>query len=210
MGIPLSRVLHDFSAPAPAPAPAPRERTEASAPAAESRQPVETVLTAQLDEAFARGEAAGRAAAQAEHEHTIGELRARAGEERDADRRRWAKEEAQRLAESMNEALAALEARISDAVARALTPLLARGLRERMIDALAESVDTVRSSGRHAHLHISGPEDLLAALRERIGSVAVAAEWEPNGQPEVRIVSDDTLIETDIQSWADRFAGAVR
>ena len=202
MGTPLSRVLLDFGATAPI-------------PTAQARAPMSVVppgdpaddLARRVSEAFARGADEARLSADSEYEQKLAQVLARAEEARSAERARWTSEQAEVLAARMTAAVEALETRIADAVGRVLAPFLAAELRRVSVEALAESIGTLLSGGRPA-LRVSGPEDLLAALRQRLGDGAISVEWEPNDAVEVTVSADDSLIETEIQSWSDRLAEA--
>lgn len=208
MGRPLSRVLPDFRAAASVPLP---EAEQGSTAAAGMPCPsCEAILAARLREAHASGEEAGRSAARAEHELELAGLRARAEEHLAEERRRWATAQGDELATRLTAAVEALEARIAGPVARVLTPFATAGLREMMVRDLSESVSKLLSGGRHVRLLISGPDDLLGSLRDRLGACPAAIEWEPNEQVDVTLVADDSTIETDIESWIERFAEAAR
>jgi hypothetical protein len=210
MGIPLSRVLLDFGAPTSFPATTSFPNAEVDAPMsfAPPCDPVDDV-TRRIDEAYARGADEARLAADAEFEQKLAQVLARAEQERSADRARWVGEQAEELATRIVAAVQGLETRIAESVGRVLAPFLTTELRNRNVEALAESIKTLLSGGRPA-LRVSGPEDLLTALRERLGEGAIAIEWQPNGAGEVTVSSGDSLIETDIQSWTERLAGAHR
>lgn len=208
MRTPLAHVLHDFGRPPPGP-PAQAEPCPA-VPAATLPAPAEDRATKLVDEAFARGEQAGRGAAEAELEQALREAQLRAEEQLAAEHLKWRSEHADELASRLASGVDELESKISTAVTRVLTPFLTTQLRANMVDALGESIRTLLSGGRHAALHIGGPEDLLAVLREKLGAVPVGIEWEPNQEMEVRVAADHTMIETDLQRWIDRFAEACR
>lgn len=205
MGIPLSRVLVDFSAGKIGPAP----KSGSPIPVIPVSEPVKDIAT-QLAEAHARGADEAWMSADAELERKLAEALAHADEQRAAERQRWTCEQADALAARLTSAVEALEARIGEAVGRVLTPFLTDELRGRSVEALAESIGTLLSGASRPALRVSGPEDLLAALRKRLGDVAATVEWEPNGQVDVTLSADDSVIETEIQGWIDCIAGAGR
>ena len=202
MGSPLSRVLTDFGA-APAPRPAPPAPLSIVPPADRTDD-----LARRVAEAFARGADEARLAADAEHEQKLAQVMMRAEEERAADRAQWTREQAEELAARLVAAVEALETRIAEAVGRVLTPFLTDAMRSKSIESLADSIRALLSGASRSALRIGGPEDLLSMLRERLGAGAVAIEWQPNGGVDVTVTSDDSVIETEIQGWIDRFAGA--
>ena len=204
MGTPLSRVLLDFGAASePSPGPRPAAPLSVVPPA----DPADD-LARRIDQAFARGADEARLAADAEHEQKLAQALMLAKEERAADRARWTREQADELAAGLAAAVEALETRIAEAVGRVLTPFVTDAMRRASVEALAESIGTLLSGASQPTLRVSGPEDLLAALRERLGAGAVAIEWVANEAVEVTVSAKDSVIETEIQGWIDRFAGA--
>jgi hypothetical protein len=208
VNIPLSHVLHDFGRREPAPAP--REEPGRAAPIAPAGTLSEDQAARMADAAFARGEQAGRAAAAAGLEARLAAAEADLEERLAAEYAKWRSQHADELAARLATGLDELQSKIGAAAARVLTPFLTAELRAGMIDALSESVRTLLSGGGKAALQIRGPEDLLAELREKLGVVPVAIEWEPSPDPDVRVVADHTTIETEMQKWIDRFAEAGR
>jgi hypothetical protein len=204
VNIPLSHVLADFGRPAPAPTP--REEPGQIAPAATAGILAEEQAASMVDEAFARGERAGRAAAAADLEKRLSEAKASAEERLAAEQQRWKSEHADELAARLASGIEELESRIASAAARVLTPFVTAELRTGMIDALGDSIRTLLSGGAKAALRIRGPQDLLAELRSKLGDVSVTIEWEESRDADVRVIADQTMIETEIQKWTDRFA----
>jgi hypothetical protein len=206
MGIPLSRVLLDFGAANPV---SPAARPGSPVSVVPPRDPVDD-LARRIDEAYARGHDEARLSADAEHERKLAEALAAAEAEHAAERARWASEQADELAARLGAAVQLLEERIADTVGRVLTPFVAAEMRSKSMEALAESIRTVLSGANPPALRISGPEDLLSTLRDRLPAGAVAIEWEPNGEADVTVSAGDAVIETEIAGWLDRFAEARR
>jgi flagellar biosynthesis/type III secretory pathway protein FliH len=206
MGIPLSRVLLDFGAVQSVLPPAGDGPPGAAAAIHDQAEAV----FGKLDEAYARGVASGRAAAEAEHQQRLAEAIARAAEQHAAERALLVSGQAEQLAARLSSAVETSEARIADTVGHILTPFLSAELRNKSVEALAESIGTLLSGGNAVSLRISGPDDLLAALRERLGASPAAIDWQPGDRADVTVCADDSVIETEIQSWLDRVAGAHR
>ncbi len=206
MGIPLSRVLLDFGA---ARTPSPAAPASASITLVPPCDPADD-LARRIDEAYARGADEARLTADAEYERRLAQALARAEEERIAERARWASEQAGELATGLTSAVEALETRIAEAVGQILTHFVTAELRSKSLEALEESIKTLLSGAGRPALRVGGPEVLLFALRERLGAAAAAIDWASNGEVDVTVSSDDSVIETEIQSWADRLAGARR
>ena len=208
MGMPLSRVLRDFGAPAIAPSM--DAGTVSAAATVAPCPPGEDILAARLREAYAKGEEAGRSAAYAENERTLADVRAHAEAHLAEERRRWAADQGDELAARLTSALEALDARIAGPVARVLTPFVTAELRDRMVGELSESISKLLAGGGDLRLRIAGPVDLLGSLRDRLRAGPTAIEWAPGDQVDITLVADDSTIETEIGCWIERFAEAVR
>ncbi len=135
-------------------------------------EPAETPeeRAAALAEAEARGLEQGlaqaRAEAQAQHEAEREAFAARLAEER----ARWCEGEAERLAEGFSAALRALDADLTQRIGRLLVPVLSDALRRRALDDLSVALGRLLAEPGQAAIRVSGPEDLLDALRN--GSAA--------------------------------------
>lgn len=165
-------------------------------------------LEAQLQEAFARGAAEGEARAAAAHEAAREADRARAAEMLEAERARWAAQEAGRLADLMAEAASGIEARIAAAAARALRPFLDDAVRERALAGLAEALHTLVRAKPAASLAMTGPEDLGRALMERLDpALAAAVRFAPGPGVELAVTVDDTVVETQLALWSRALRG---
>lgn len=206
MAPPLTRVLRDFrmtaARPSAAAPPAAGEAIDTAPPAAIG---LGETLATRLAAAFAEGEEAGRAAAEAEHQQELAEFHATADARLAEERQRWAEEEGDRLAASLDTASKEIEARIGAQLVNVLTPFLSERLRERMVQDLSAVISEMLTTGAHLRLRISGPGDLLARLGELLGSDQKVIEWSADEGPEIRVIADETLIETDIGRWISRF-----
>jgi len=207
MMLPLAEVLRDFRGPegvslrsqpgdsgAPAmAAPAPIGRGEKTA--------------ARLAEAFAKGEAAGRELAALERERELAECRAEADAQLVLARQQWVDEAGERLAARMTAVQTEVEARIATQIAAVLRPFITENLREKMLRDLSAVISDMLAGGDYLRFRISGPEDLLARLRDLVGADHPAFEWEAGEAPDVSVHADDTLIETEIGRWVKRCRG---
>jgi hypothetical protein len=155
-----------------------------------------------------RGRGAGFAAAEAAYERQRAEDLARFEERLVAARREWSETEADRLAGRFAAAFGELEATVIGSVARILVPFVAAAVRQQALDDLSETVSGLLAEDSHRFLRISGPEDLLAALRGRLSAHVASIEYLAGEGPDVRAVCDDTTLETQIRAWVDRLAAA--
>jgi hypothetical protein len=156
------------------------------------------------EEGWSEGYAAGFAAAGREQDE------ARQSESFGFDARlaservRWVEEQGAGLSAKLDAALAAIEARIGASVARILRPCLAKLLRERVVDELAESVGLILGGQDQKLIEVSGPEDLLDSIQRRLTASAGSLAWTPSASTDVKVVADQAIIESRIEAWVHR------
>lgn len=177
-------------------------------------EPVETPeeRAQRVAEAEERGRAAGRAQglaeARADAEAAMAAAREGFAAELAAERARWSESEAERLAAGFAAALRALDANLTRRIGRLLVPVLTDALRRRAVDDLAQALGRLTADPNHAAIRVSGPEDLLAALGQRLGAQADGIAFAPGAAPEVSVVADQTVIETQLAAWTRLLAAA--
>lgn len=154
-----------------------------------------------LSEGLTRAAGAHAAALEAERDASAERLA--------AERELWAREEGRRLAEKLDRGLAEIERRIAAHTARILRGMLADGLIDRATRELAEHIRVLLSGADGKLVEVSGPEDLVAALSEQLGTGSAAIELRPGASADVRVVCDDTLVESRLTAWLARLASAV-
>jgi hypothetical protein len=165
-------------------------------------------LVRRLEEAQAQGREEGRAAAAAEFELELAKERGQIDERIASERDAWLAEEGRRMGEAVEAALQVLETKIADSVARILEPFLGAAQREKMLAELAKTLSALLADEQPL-LKISGPESLLAALREKLGTTRGAIEYLPSDSTDISAVADHLVIETRLQAWIDRFHQAI-
>ncbi|NGM33114.1 hypothetical protein G4G93_04070 [Methylobacterium sp. DB0501] len=162
-----------------------------------------------LAEAEERGRQQGLAEARREAETA----RLRAAEEAEARlveaRRHWSAAEAEALADGFSAALRALDATLSDRIARLLVPVLTDALRRQAVAELSSTLTRLLAEPQAATVRVSGPEDLLAALAARLGPLAAAVSFTPAETAEVQVSADQTVIDTQLGAWTRLIAAAV-
>jgi hypothetical protein len=160
-----------------------------------------------MAEAYGRGLAEGKAAAQAEFDEKLARLSKAAEEMLAAERERWVAEEGGHLAGLIATHLAELEARIGDQVAQVLKPMFSAEVQKRAVAELASTLESLVSNGEFSKLTVSGPEDLLkmlsARLNVKIGNVA----FTPAPGCDLHLTADQTVLETRIGAWARAIEG---
>lgn len=157
-------------------------------------------------EAQAAAEAAAEAAlaaSEAARQEEAAQMRA-AFEQQLADARSaWCLAEGERLAAAVSSGFAELEARLGDALGKALTPFVGAALRARALDEVKGHIAALLSSRTAPLLTVSGPQDLVGALAQSLGSPP-GMSFNASAQPDLRITCDDTVIETRLAAWAEQ------
>ncbi len=177
-------------------------------PAAPKRETPEE-RAALLAAAEERGRQQGLAEAREEAE--IARLRAaQAAEARLAEaRRHWSEAEAEALADGFAAALRALDATLSDRIARLLVPVLTDALRRQAVTELSGALTRLLAEPQAATIRVSGPEDLLAALAARLGPLSASVSFTTAEIAEVQVSADQTVIDTQLGAWTRLIAAAV-
>jgi len=166
--------------------------------------------SARIDAAHASGFESGKAAAMAALEARLEGERASFAQQRASERQAWVAEEAEKLAQRLSAGLGELEARIAETTARVLEAFLRAELRRQVIAALRADLEALLSQESGISVSVTGPEDLLQALRDQLSGKACAATYLPNGEPDVRITAGQTILETRLGAWAAKIGEAVR
>ncbi len=156
-------------------------------------------------DAYGEGLAAGRHAL----EQALGVERLAFAERLASERAVWADEEGARLAEALRAALASIETSIAASVARILRPFISAALRDKAVAELTDAIVLMLRGGDRAMFEISGAPDLIAALRGRLAGATAAIAFTPNSSADVRIVADQTFIESRIEAWVQRIEARV-
>jgi hypothetical protein len=162
-----------------------------------------------IEAAHASGFDSGRAAAMAALEARLEEERAASARQLAAARQAWAAQEGERLALQLSAGLDELQARLSEATARVLEPFLRAELRRQAIASLGLELEALLARDPGIGISVTGPEDLLEALRDRLSGTACAATYLTSGEPDVRILAGETILETRLAAWAAKIEEAV-
>jgi len=190
------------------PPPAPAAVSPLVKPPAPKRETPEE-RAALLAEAEERGRQQGLGEARREAE-AARRLAAEEAEARLAEaRRHWSAAEAEALADGFAAALRALDATLSDRIARLLVPVLTDALRRQAVAELSGALTRLLAEPQAATVRVSGPEDLLAALAGRLGPLAAAVSFTPAETAEVQVSADQTVIDTQLGAWTRLIAAAV-
>jgi hypothetical protein len=71
---------------------------------------------------------------------------------------------------------------------------------------LIDGVRTIAGSADKIAIRISGPADLLEILRQHLHAAPVAIEYVTQDGVDVRVVAEQTSIDTQLKAWIDLIA----
>ena len=200
--VPAARYLTDFGADG-----------QARAPLAGSSAQIRNDSAAaavKLDEAFARGVDDGRAAAESEFEAKLEEQKAEFAAQLAAERQEWAAATGEELANRLLAAVQEFEARVAATTARILKPFLADALHSQAVAELQASLNMLLATDTGVSLSISGPADVLEALRQQLEGRTATVTYTPSDDCDVRIVAGPAVLETRLKSWMEKLDEATR
>lgn len=163
----------------------------------------------EIAEARRDSERLGREAAQREHEEALQAAQQRFEERLAEERQLWTREQGDVLARALGDGLTRIEAKIAEVTARLLEPFIIAEARRKTLVELQETLRDMLADPEIATLRIEGPADLLAALREGIGSKDNLVKFEVNDRPDVHVETGNTVIETRLGAWATRLKEAM-
>ncbi|HJU31953.1 MAG TPA: hypothetical protein VJ740_10870, partial [Hyphomicrobiaceae bacterium] len=101
-----------------------------------------------------------------------------------------------------------IEARTADAVARILKPFLAADLRHKAVCGLVETLSLLRTSDSAAAVSVTGPADLLDAVRAGLAGKLDNVSFHPGQACDVQVTVGRTVLETRLGSWLARVGEA--
>lgn len=164
--------------------------------------------------AFEEGRASMRGEMEAAVAAAVAAERERAERERheavEAARAEWVSGEAERLSAAFTREIADLEASVRRSLAAVVGPLAAGARRRRTIDELVAAVGTLMLDGKAFTIRASGPEELLLAFIERLGSRASLVTFaEDESLTDIRLEAERTVIETRLAGWGEAMERAL-
>lgn len=199
----LVRHLIDFTIPQPAAAASPL--VEKRKPVASSAPAIDVEATAR--EAEERGRIEGAAAARAEFERLRAEDAAEFERRLAEERQRWTQNEAERLAAGVEHGFRELTEEFAERIARIVLPFVAGGVRQRAMSELDVLLAGLLARDHPPKLKITGAADLIAEVRSRLGP-DVPVTYQAGSDADIRIMTDDTIFETEMRAWTTRLASA--
>ena len=192
--VPVAHFLVDFGT-----APLVEAAVEEPAPAAET--PAEPDWEERIADAYARGIEEGKRLAEAE---AAAELEAeKADWERTAvaAREAWCAETGTGISAQIAAAFGELEDNIATAAERVLQPLVSQAARTEAVQQLRTIIADLAATNPGIGLQISGPEDLLAIVRESLPAAIAEPVYIVTDKTDIQIKAGASLLETRIASW---------
>jgi hypothetical protein len=191
----------------PEPMAKPREIRREPQPAPAPKPAAETPQVNLLDEAYRRGYSSGLAEGNA----GLAEERVRSAVRLGEERAKWSDQQAVAIVNGFTTACRELETNIASSVARILQPFLADAVRDKAVEALIEQISALTCSSPVPVFQISGPGDLLERVKAQLATARrTGIEYQAADTLEIRVVADQTVIETQMQAWTARLKEARR
>lgn len=123
-------------------------------------------------------------------------------------RRDWTEAQGEILAQGFVAAMQALDATLSDRVARLIAPVLGQALQRQALDELGAALKRILAEPQQAAVQVRGPDDLIAALAARLGG-STGIAFEAAEGPEVTVRAGETVIETELAAWSRLITAAI-
>ncbi|PJG55117.1 hypothetical protein CVM73_11115 [Bradyrhizobium forestalis] len=160
-----------------------------------------------LDDAYRRGHAAG----VAEGDAKLAEERVRSAIRLGEERAKWSDQQAVAIVSGFEAACREIETNIASSVARILLPFLTEAVRDKAIGSLVEQVAALTGNSPVPVFKVTGPSELLDLVKTQLeASRRTGIAYEAADISEVRVVADQTVIETQISAWSERLKEARR
>jgi flagellar biosynthesis/type III secretory pathway protein FliH len=164
-----------------------------------------------LDDAFARGREAGRAAVQAEFDAKSAGQQALYMKRLELERHKWAISTGEDLATRLTAGLKEIENNLADAAARILRPFLEEEVHRKTIAELQASLEALISTESAVAVRGCGPADVLDALREKLGENALpGVAFEVADRADAKVITGQATIETRLKEWLASLEEAMR
>jgi hypothetical protein len=160
-----------------------------------------TSPSAKIDAAYADGFETGKMAAQAVMDAKLAEQNSEHRESLAGERRRWVLEQGEKLAQQLTAGLNHLEKQISETTGRVLEPFLVESLRHRALTELSQHLEAVIAKTPGIALGISGPEDLVSALQNKLAGKACIVTAKPDATLDVCVSADEAILKTRLANW---------
>ncbi len=198
--------------PADEQAPCARDRASAAAQASlreslaarEAAKAEEMAL--RLAEAHALGREEGLAQGRAEAQDLLASERVAAQSQAVMERLEFELNEYAQLEAAIRAGFAQVEENVGAAVARILTPFLAREAVRYVADELCRTISRLCAGGSPGLVTIRGPERVLRLLKDRVAALAADVGYVEDNGVEVVVETNACQIVTQLRPWADLLA----
>jgi len=209
----IANLISDFSSPAPGDGLglAILRRVKQVQEVASDRTPSAEERRAELIQSVAdQVRSEEREAARLRLEQALEEERERHREELAAEREIWIQQEALQLSSQIIRAVGNLEAALSEKVARILASVIPDALKQNAIAEFTEILGTILSGENGSLLRVTGPEDILSAIKAGMALREGLVEFVPTDEVEVTLVAGDTMVQTQLGAWAERLQALLK
>ncbi|WP_404287558.1 hypothetical protein ACD578_19115 [Microvirga sp. RSM25] len=175
----------------------------------EPQQPVVDRHAEFIKSVEARVRAEEREIARKEFEDAIAAEKVRHLEDMNDQRTIWVEQQALQMSAQIATALERIEANLSERIANILRPFVSEAFRQQTLAEFKDVLATLLSGRDASLLKISGPKDLLTAMKSHLGHYENSIEFFSSEHVEIRVATQDTLVQTQLNSWSVRLAQAL-
>ncbi len=173
----------------------------ASRNSASRLEPARPETSRRIEEARAAGYQEGHAACAREQDAALAEERDRLREELERQKIEWVEQQSAAISTAISSGLAEFEKEAALAIVNILKPFLIGQIINKITDALTANLNELLARKSDCMFQITGPQNLLDALRGKLSSVGVAIEYTPSEGFDVIVRADHTTIETQLGAW---------
>jgi hypothetical protein len=179
--------------------------------------PAPDMLAIKLQEAYQKGLVAGRALEREASEAQAAELAVDLERQLESVRSTFSAALADNLAAELRASIEAAGARLSSHVATALMPFLRDGITQAAITSFVNELGGMIDTTEGLSVEVACPKDIVDQVRERLAE-AMAARGAPPGSvrcvpgdtADIRVILNETVIETRLAEWLSRLEGVLR
>lgn len=161
----------------------------------------ELIAQARAEEAASAAVALEEAMRQKDSEHA---------EALAAERARWVEAVASQFSVGLEASIAALRQTIEDKLSAVLEPFVIDEFARQALDEASSLIDDSFNVGGEVAICISGPQEMVEALSDRVGKRAASLKVVNNEDMDVSVVINDALIETRLSEWMARLKDSMR
>jgi hypothetical protein len=154
-----------------------------------------------IQDAYAQGKADAELELASRHAENIEHIQMEFNEHLLAEKQRWIEDESIKISAEFQNALTHMQIEFGKLVCRALTPFLKKKISAMALSQTEELLISALDGREKVHLKISGPDDLVAALKTKTFTENATFEMNENTEAEVQASCDEFAITTQINFW---------